>query len=827
VRACQTHEGYGLTRMSHRRHGAAVDAKVDGNVDTTVDATAGDGIAEPSADTIVIDSVAPGELPFSRYLAALIAIPIGAALMWFATIGASYQLWLAGVAICAVGLALAGIALDGWCTNTRRRWLTLVVGIGLVSSGSFVAAWAYDRQALILGVAGITTATIGLLNFGVALLSWAKRHPERWVFSGLTLVALGAVTTVWAVPRPIGVDWVLPVVFVGLGIGLFHIGIGPFCVKETASQCVIWGLVATGVGAAAILAGAATSTLAPVVVGVLLLALGLAPLSVGVLRLRPPWLQGTVLVPAGVLVLSMGLLAWPVHEPSYLRWIAAGLLAIIAGLVPWRGGVFVLLVVAAFILVWSLTDRVDPADEDPNPDATSRILALGDSYTSGEGSTGFFPGTSVKGVNQCRRASTAYPYLLAERLDMGLDFFACSGAKTSEIHTKPQMPNSPPDVAGGRPQLDNLTYYPATDLVLVSIGGNDALFGEIGIACVSPGSCTDFRDHWLTEAAHIGRDVRKTFEKIRTTVGESTPIVAVPYPLVLTESSCDWSALGPREHAFLVELITVLDDRIRWAAEAAGVNFFERGVFAFREREICRGSPDDTAMNFFNFQPTQGSFFDRINPANWVHGTFHPNVGGHVALANAFQPWLESLLARVATGGRPNPEPDEDAEFALRQVRTVGTVLDDTADLPPTLDCPVNELSVFATIIPLQSDATSFALNTSADDLICYTDRDGVWRTWPHDVGDDDVVRLTDDGIRIHPEAPINGWTQEFIYGHPGGSWQRRIVEFCDKKPTCPKDPDSWIRDRLIEAGRSAAVPALLMFFGGLLIGLGTRRLVV
>ena len=210
-----THEGYGLTRMSHRRHGVAVDTKVD----TKVDTTAGDGIAEPSAGTIASDSVATVALPFGRYLAALIAIPIGAALMWFATIAASYQLWLAGVTICAVGLALAGIALDGWCINTRRRWVTLVVGMGLVSSGSYVAAWAYDRQALILGVAGITTATIGLLNFGVALLSWAKRHPERWVFSGLTFVALGAVTTVWAVPRPIGVDWVLPAVIVGVGIG--------------------------------------------------------------------------------------------------------------------------------------------------------------------------------------------------------------------------------------------------------------------------------------------------------------------------------------------------------------------------------------------------------------------------------------------------------------------------------------------------------------------------------------------------------------------------------------------------------------------------------
>ena len=59
---------------------------------------------------------------------------------------------------------------------------------------------------------------------------------------------------------------------------------------------------------------------------------------------------------------------------------------------------------------------------------------------------------------------------------------------------------SPNDVPGELPQIDNLPQDTSDiRVVLVSIGGNDALFGDIGLACVLPGSCNAFRENWLTQ----------------------------------------------------------------------------------------------------------------------------------------------------------------------------------------------------------------------------------------------------------------------------------------------------------------------------------------
>lgn len=66
---------------------------------------------------------------------------------------------------------------------------------------------------------------------------------------------------------------------------------------------------------------------------------------------------------------------------------------------------------------------------------------------------------------------------------------------------------------------------PPYRLVLVTIGGNDSLFGEIGIACVLPGSCNDLREHWLVNVGRIGPGITKAYEEIKEKVGE-VPIVA-------------------------------------------------------------------------------------------------------------------------------------------------------------------------------------------------------------------------------------------------------------------------------------------------------------
>ena len=136
---------------------------------------------------------------------------------------------------------------------------------------------------------------------------------------------------------------------------------------------------------------------------------------------------------------------------------------------------------------------------DPHESAASRMVVLGDSYIAGEGAPSYFPGTDVLHVNRCHRAATAYPYLVADELDLSLTFAACSGAKTFHVTSTGQYPASK-DVFGAKKQLDVLREsLDRTKLVLMSIGGNDAGFAEIGAACAAPGEpdCRRSANFWI------------------------------------------------------------------------------------------------------------------------------------------------------------------------------------------------------------------------------------------------------------------------------------------------------------------------------------------
>jgi hypothetical protein len=72
---------------------------------------------------------------------------------------------------------------------------------------------------------------------------------------------------------------------------------------------------------------------------------------------------------------------------------------------------------------------------DPHPDSSFQIVALGDSYISGEGAEHYFEGTDETGEerNLCHRAPSAYPYLIADELGASLTFTACSGARIADV----------------------------------------------------------------------------------------------------------------------------------------------------------------------------------------------------------------------------------------------------------------------------------------------------------------------------------------------------------------------------------------------------------
>ncbi|MEU6247751.1 SGNH/GDSL hydrolase family protein [Glycomyces sp. NPDC047010] len=88
--------------------------------------------------------------------------------------------------------------------------------------------------------------------------------------------------------------------------------------------------------------------------------------------------------------------------------------------------------------------------------------ALGDSYSSGTGAGDYAD-------EECLRSDLAYPRLLANGLGADLRFAACSGATAADLLAE---------------QLGALDA--GTDLVTVTIGGNDIGWTEAVAACLTP-----------------------------------------------------------------------------------------------------------------------------------------------------------------------------------------------------------------------------------------------------------------------------------------------------------------------------------------------------
>ncbi|GAA1363287.1 SGNH/GDSL hydrolase family protein [Streptomyces beijiangensis] len=96
-------------------------------------------------------------------------------------------------------------------------------------------------------------------------------------------------------------------------------------------------------------------------------------------------------------------------------------------------------------------------------------VALGDSYSSGVGA-----GSYDSASGSCKRSTVAYPALwAAAHSPSTFAFAACSGARTG-------------DVLSG--QLGALNS--STDLVSITIGGNDAGFSDVMTTCVTSSDAT-------------------------------------------------------------------------------------------------------------------------------------------------------------------------------------------------------------------------------------------------------------------------------------------------------------------------------------------------
>ncbi|HEY1540661.1 MAG TPA: SGNH/GDSL hydrolase family protein [Solirubrobacteraceae bacterium] len=229
--------------------------------------------------------------------------------------------------------------------------------------------------------------------------------------------------------------------------------------------------------------------------------------------------------------------------------------------------------------------------------ASGAYVALGDSYSSGLGST-----TYIASSGACKRSRQSYVFQLGRTLS---SFRACAAATTSDILDH-QLKPFPKD----------------TKLVTVTIGGNDAGFADVVSSCLfgSASVCATRVDSAskFIRATLPGR-LRHAYLAIRKHAPKATVVVA-GYPRLLAGRPC--SAAGKIDVASQRLLNTASD----LLAKTIGTEVRRHLRFRFADvraafdgHGVCSSSPWINGLD--------GS----------IASVFHPNPAGYKAYARAIK----------------------------------------------------------------------------------------------------------------------------------------------------------------------------------------------
>lgn len=218
--------------------------------------------------------------------------------------------------------------------------------------------------------------------------------------------------------------------------------------------------------------------------------------------------------------------------------------------------------------------------------------ALGDSYGSGFGVPPY--------EDECGRSSAAYGHQIDGRMRIELDdFAACAGATTTSLEAS---------------QLGALDGD--TNLVTVSIGGNDIGWGEVVGACVilSDGKCAVALG---MTSERIQERLPGLLEDTYSQIEEAAPnahVVVTGYPRLFSPKYGDYYNASPAEQQAMNEGADLLNSVISNAAAEHGFQFVD-----VTKRFVGHGvnAPKPWVLGF-------------TDP-----GRFHPNLSGYRAYAAA------------------------------------------------------------------------------------------------------------------------------------------------------------------------------------------------
>lgn len=258
-------------------------------------------------------------------------------------------------------------------------------------------------------------------------------------------------------------------------------------------------------------------------------------------------------------------------------------------------------------------------------DSSLNYVAMGDSFSSGEGNPAFNPWTDRGGVNECHRSQDhAYPTLLANDSSLNLDlvdFVACSGATMDDVFGNAE-PGDPLGKGDEPAQIDAINGD--TDVVTITIGGNDVGFSDYILDCLW--ECGPGDPAYTTIMSNINvlqfkLELKSTYSEIlERLTNPNARLLVVDYPNLAGSNSsgmCNWidySGAYSVQNALNDVIETAVDEVDQSDSRIELVDTNAAGS-PFAGRHLCNGDPSTEDFNGFISN-------------NWEY-SFHPNNSGH------------------------------------------------------------------------------------------------------------------------------------------------------------------------------------------------------
>lgn len=292
-----------------------------------------------------------------------------------------------------------------------------------------------------------------------------------------------------------------------------------------------------------------------------------------------------------------------------------------------------------------------------------KYLALGDSYSSGEGDvsyssehTNYLPGTEDR--NECHISYRSYPFLLREK--WSIDFndmrsVACSGARvTSDYYGDGEYTGQHHELEGkdndekAHVRSDTLNNFAPSiirqidfvakykpDTITFTGGGNDVGFGEIIAYCADPTkskvSCPQVSD------PQISANLRRAIDDMRGSLTEfiqqakeaspATKIYLIGYPQFVALDGCNAGSvlLNEAERLMIRSSVIRLNNILKLVARDTDVYYVDIED-SLEGGQVCQ------LNSFYMTGPLK--VLGRI-VEGYTQEAYHPNANGHKKIADA------------------------------------------------------------------------------------------------------------------------------------------------------------------------------------------------